>query len=362
MTISQEKVGKLLEKASDPQETEEVLLAYCYSKWTNGGNQAQVLRKLHLLTLYLRAINLGRLMRDHYQAFAIVASLTKQNARPVVVLPSSALGLEAWNAARRPSKSVLKRVFEGTSRSGLGGGGGGAGVYGASSWSRSGTGSSESSDVEFEQLNGLGHHASTSSFSGVGGGGGGAGARRTRARGWSSSSSLGGGGANAPTGSTFGAFMAGRRSRSNTTTSMSGPVVALDTSVSTPSRLAPSSSTTHGETVTFGSTPVPNRVPGSTPGHPSSTTATARDRNREPAVLVVDQGERGQEARRLAGAGSSDGLGRGLLSAPPNYDGNLTSYLLASSPLDPATSSHLGSIVGVTRVISREDDDLPGYA
>jgi len=90
MTISQEKVGKLLEQSKRPEETEEVLLAYCfrwvwslslsmrdslsetwrikssdcssqffcmlYSKWTNGGNQAQVLRKLHLLTLYLRAV------------------------------------------------------------------------------------------------------------------------------------------------------------------------------------------------------------------------------------------------------------------------------------------------------------------
>jgi len=26
------------------------------SKWTNGGNQKYVLRKLHLLTLYLRAM------------------------------------------------------------------------------------------------------------------------------------------------------------------------------------------------------------------------------------------------------------------------------------------------------------------
>jgi len=30
MTISQEKVGKLLERSSRPEETEEVLLAYTY--------------------------------------------------------------------------------------------------------------------------------------------------------------------------------------------------------------------------------------------------------------------------------------------------------------------------------------------
>lgn len=30
---------------------------------------------------------------------------------PVILVPSTPLGLEAWNAARRPSKSVLKRVL-----------------------------------------------------------------------------------------------------------------------------------------------------------------------------------------------------------------------------------------------------------
>lgn len=30
MTISQEKVGKLLARSSSPEETEEVLLAYCF--------------------------------------------------------------------------------------------------------------------------------------------------------------------------------------------------------------------------------------------------------------------------------------------------------------------------------------------
>ncbi|GAA6012688.1 hypothetical protein JCM11491_002530 [Sporobolomyces phaffii] len=249
MTISQEKVGKLLGRSTRPEETEEVLLAYCFSKWMNGGNQAQVLRKLHLLTLYLRAIDMGHVLRQHYQAFAIVASLTKSNSSPVVLLPTSQLGLEAWNAARRPSKSVLKRVFEGKG------------------YNRTGMlpGSSESSDAD----EGVEDDGET--------------IRPHLGRNRSSSGGLS-------------SLMSGRRSRSNTTT--------------------------------------------------------------VPPAVVVNSGEQGEQTRRLAGAGASDGLGRGLLSAPPNYDGNLTSYLASSSnssmdlPRDPAPPS-----------IQRDEfEALPGYA
>lgn len=55
--------------------------------------------------------DLGLKLREHYSAFAIAASLTKSNPMPVILVPSTALGLEAWNAARRPSKNVIKRVL-----------------------------------------------------------------------------------------------------------------------------------------------------------------------------------------------------------------------------------------------------------
>lgn len=252
MTISQEKVGKLLARSSSPEETEEVLLAYCFSKWMNGGNQAQVLRKLHLLTLYLRAVELGRVLRNHYQAFAIVASLTKSNAGPVVLLPTSQLGLEAWNAARRPSKSVIRRVFEG---------GRGSNRY------SSGMGSSESSDAELD----LNDDSATITPTN---------ANRNRS---------GSGG--------LSSLMSGRRSRSNT-------VSANQT-------------------------------------------------------VVVDSGARGEETRRIAGAGARDGLGRGLLSAPPTYNPDLTSYLRASrSSLDLPPPS-----IATPAVTNRDEfEALPGYA
>ncbi|GAA6055662.1 hypothetical protein JCM3770_003400 [Rhodotorula araucariae] len=111
MGLSQRKVSELFARCESPEETEEVLQAYAFAKWTNGGNQHQVLRKLHLLTLYLRAVDMGPKLRDHYQAFAIAATLTKTNPAPVVLLPTSVIGLEAWNAARRPSKSLVKRAL-----------------------------------------------------------------------------------------------------------------------------------------------------------------------------------------------------------------------------------------------------------
>ncbi|GAA5886936.1 hypothetical protein JCM6882_009391 [Rhodosporidiobolus microsporus] len=143
MGLSQEKIGKLFARSGSEVETEEILMAYSFNKWTNGGNQHQVLRKLHLLTLYLRAIDLGPKMRDHYSAFALSASLVKNNATPVIVLPTTPLGLEAWNAARRPSKSVLKRAFNRSAMDVVSGG-----VMG-------GTGSSENSDAEPDAA----HHA-----------------------------------------------------------------------------------------------------------------------------------------------------------------------------------------------------------
>ncbi|BGP52369.1 hypothetical protein JCM10450v2_008347 [Rhodotorula kratochvilovae] len=111
MGLSQRKVSELFARCESPEETEEVLQAYAFAKWNNGGNQHQVLRKLHLLTLYLRAVDMGPKLRDHYQAFAIAATMTKTHSAPLVLLPTSTVGLEAWNAARRPSKSLMKRAF-----------------------------------------------------------------------------------------------------------------------------------------------------------------------------------------------------------------------------------------------------------
>lgn len=117
---------------------------------------------------------MGAKLRDHYQAFAIVATLTKTHTTPIVLLPSSVVGLEAWNAARRPSKSLVKRAFNRPSMNVITPGTPG--------------GSSNASDVELDR---------------GGGGGGGGGAGRT-------SGDSGSGGLS-------GWLSGGRRSRSNTT-------------------------------------------------------------------------------------------------------------------------------------------------
>ncbi|GAA5831696.1 hypothetical protein JCM11251_000797 [Rhodosporidiobolus azoricus] len=192
MGLSQEKIGKLFARSTSEVETEEILCAYSFNKWTNGGNQHQVLRKLHLLTLYLRAIDLGPKMRDHYSAFALTATLVKNTPTPVIVLPTTELGLEAWNAARRPSTSVLKRAFNRSVMDVSGG------VIGG------GSGSNESSDAEPDAA----HHA----------------ARPGLARGMSSRLSLPAMGgseerrASGESGSRFGGLFGGGRSRSGTTT------------------------------------------------------------------------------------------------------------------------------------------------
>lgn len=50
-------------------------------------------------------------MRDHYAAFAICATLTKTNNAAVIIPPETDLGRQAWNDARRPPRSVLKRIL-----------------------------------------------------------------------------------------------------------------------------------------------------------------------------------------------------------------------------------------------------------
>ncbi|GAA5957337.1 hypothetical protein JCM8115_006960 [Rhodotorula mucilaginosa] len=223
MPLSQRKVGVLFTKAETTEETEEIVLAYCFSKWQSGGAQSQVLRKLHLLTLFLRGIDLGPKVRQHYQAFAIAATLTKSHQGPVILVPSTPLGLEAWNAARRPSKSVLKRVL--TSR--------------------------PNHRIEVASLNGSSAASSVVNLNETGVDQ--AGDRERTSPPPPARPPIGGG---------LGSFLTGRRSRSNTVT-----------------------------------------------------------------AIVVTPGAQADAERLQAGAG--DGLGRGLLSAPPNYDGNLARYLEA---------------------------------
>ncbi|GAA5852043.1 hypothetical protein JCM8547_000139 [Rhodosporidiobolus lusitaniae] len=247
MGLSQEKVGKLFARSDSPEETEELLLAYVFSKWTSGGNAHQVQRKLHLLTLYLRAVNLGPKLKEHYSAFTIVAVLTKEQNTPVIVLPTTPLGLEAWNAARRPSQSVIKRAFLNRSTLDVRSGG-------------LGSGSSENSDAEERERpmtsQGYAPRVSVDTVAEERRGGG------------------------------FGGFLAGRRSRS-------GTIVT--------------------------------------------------------AVVVQPGTQDAQERRRTAGAGH--GLGTGLLSAPPNYNGrDLQSYIEG----DPSLLAH-----GRAR---SEVDLLPDYA
>ncbi|GAA5988511.1 hypothetical protein JCM10908_003598 [Rhodotorula pacifica] len=242
MPLSQRKVGVLFTKAETPEETEEIVLAYCFSKWQTGGAQNQVLRKLHLLTLYLRAVDLGPKLRENYQAFAIAATLTKSNAGPVILVPSTPLGLEAWNAARRPSKSVLKRVL-----------------------------TSRPKHIEVASLNGSAASSVVNLSSSAD-----EGREQERERTSPPRPPLAGG---------LSSFLGGRRSRTNTVT-----------------------------------------------------------------ALVVAPGAHADAQRLQAGAG--DGLGRGLLSAPPNYDGNLARYLAANDENDPHTNS---------RIYDPELDLLPGY-
>ncbi|KAK4053316.1 hypothetical protein OIO90_003928 [Microbotryomycetes sp. JL221] len=96
------------------------------NKRSNGSNTAMVLRKLHLLTLYLRAVDLGDVVRENYAAFAIVAYTIKASTTLVCqpddattmpnVTPVTSLGIEAFNMARRkPKRPLFSRSWSSTS-------------------------------------------------------------------------------------------------------------------------------------------------------------------------------------------------------------------------------------------------------
>ncbi|SGY39291.1 BQ5605_C003g02194 [Microbotryum silenes-dioicae] len=164
--LSQPVCGKLLSQAAlvSSSQVEAVLAAYCYAKWINcGGNPSTASRKLHLLTLYLRAVHL---LQKHYEAFTIIAftlkhhpsslldySLTRTCASSQSDLSSSELNQtnsnsspsqEAWSLALKRPKSMFRRMYPVP----LDGGGGGGGylltVTGNGSRSRSGNGGANS--------------------------------------------------------------------------------------------------------------------------------------------------------------------------------------------------------------------------
>ncbi|KDE03579.1 hypothetical protein MVLG_05964 [Microbotryum lychnidis-dioicae p1A1 Lamole] len=167
--LSQPVCGKLLSQAAlvSSSQVEAVLAAYCYAKWINcGGNPSTASRKLHLLTLYLRAVDSSHLLQKHYEAFTIIAftlkhhpsslldySLTRTCASSQSDLSSSELNQtnsnsspsqEAWSLALKRPKSMFRRMYSVP----LGGGGGGGGylltVTGNGSRSRSGNGGANS--------------------------------------------------------------------------------------------------------------------------------------------------------------------------------------------------------------------------
>ncbi|GAA5874593.1 hypothetical protein JCM8547_002198 [Rhodosporidiobolus lusitaniae] len=101
-TVKQADVAKYLRRAESADEVEEVLGAYAFSKQQKGYVGTKVHRTLYLLSLYLNAVDLGPLMRKYPIPFSTIASLALSST-PIqhVVSPTTRLGLEAWNQARR---------------------------------------------------------------------------------------------------------------------------------------------------------------------------------------------------------------------------------------------------------------------
>ncbi|SCV67175.1 BQ2448_5821 [Microbotryum intermedium] len=178
--------GKLLTQAASisSSQVEAVLAAYCYAKWINcGGNPSTAARKLHLLTLYLRAIDSSHLLKMHYEAFTIIAytlknyptslldysftrtcassqsDVSQMNSIDALSCSSSSPSQEAWSLALKRPKSILRRMYAVP----LGGHGGGGEYLAAARECASASASASSdvhggggSEVQVEQLlNGL---------------------------------------------------------------------------------------------------------------------------------------------------------------------------------------------------------------
>ncbi|KAM0787251.1 hypothetical protein ACM66B_006487 [Microbotryomycetes sp. NB124-2] len=122
MKLNQATTAELLRRANSDAQVEEVLHAYCLAKQVNGGNVPMILRKLHLLTLYLRAVDLGHIVRDNYAAFAIVAYTVKSLAETssndsttllASIIPTTDLGIQAFNIvlAKQYKRSARRPAF-----------------------------------------------------------------------------------------------------------------------------------------------------------------------------------------------------------------------------------------------------------
>ncbi|KAK4048926.1 hypothetical protein OIV83_004482 [Microbotryomycetes sp. JL201] len=122
MRLNQTTTAALLKRATCELQVEEILQAYCLAKHVSGGNTPMILRKLHLLTLYLNAVNLGHIVRDNYAAFAIVAYTVKVSQATTTPLadmtPTTSLGIEAFNLVRqRRSRPAFFRSWSSSSSS-----------------------------------------------------------------------------------------------------------------------------------------------------------------------------------------------------------------------------------------------------
>ncbi|GAA6062552.1 hypothetical protein JCM10212_004113 [Sporobolomyces blumeae] len=100
--LSQTTCAKFLRRAQTDAEVEEILGAYVHAKQARARNAAQVERKLSLLGYYLNAVGQGEQTIRHARAFATVSSFARMDiAASHVVFPSTSLGVEVWNEARR---------------------------------------------------------------------------------------------------------------------------------------------------------------------------------------------------------------------------------------------------------------------
>ncbi|GAA6033793.1 hypothetical protein JCM8097_000343 [Rhodosporidiobolus ruineniae] len=100
--LNQKTVAKMLRRATCPEEVEAIVGAYAFCKQLRGYPPARVHRSIYLLSHYLNAVGLGPLVQRYEPEFGRISSLAVSST-PIshVVTPTTPLGLEAWNEARR---------------------------------------------------------------------------------------------------------------------------------------------------------------------------------------------------------------------------------------------------------------------
>ncbi|KAM0754197.1 hypothetical protein T439DRAFT_353924 [Meredithblackwellia eburnea MCA 4105] len=81
-SFSQVSCTSYLTRAESTRETFEILEAYVYSKYAKGAHPNQILRKMHLLTCYLRAINLNIILLTHSEAFVEITLVVRSLLPP----------------------------------------------------------------------------------------------------------------------------------------------------------------------------------------------------------------------------------------------------------------------------------------